>query len=176
LHPKWQFYAPNARIHLGKTVALINANFRLFRVPLDLAALRHRSRRPQSPPDRIPYPGYWPELAQGLHLGRSFLSGSHALDGRHHWRAIHEPPRVLERGEFRAKPFGTPRSAIPISASTTAACSIPMAPAAPQGGEQQRVEIHLCFAEAGGSSLITISSPRLLSAWLLLTASAKRQL
>src|SRR6266850_5754037 len=34
LHPKWQFYAPNARIHLGKTVALINANFRLFRVPL----------------------------------------------------------------------------------------------------------------------------------------------
>jgi len=33
-HPKWQFYAPNARIHLDKTVALINANFRLFRVPL----------------------------------------------------------------------------------------------------------------------------------------------
>ncbi len=33
-HPKWQFYAPNARIRLNKTVALINANFRLFRVPL----------------------------------------------------------------------------------------------------------------------------------------------
>src|SRR5258708_8529749 len=33
-HPKWQFYAPNARIRLDKTVALINANFRLFRVPL----------------------------------------------------------------------------------------------------------------------------------------------
>ncbi len=33
-HPKWQFYAPNARIHLDKTVALVNANFRLFRVPL----------------------------------------------------------------------------------------------------------------------------------------------
>src|SRR6267154_5853987 len=28
-HPKWQFYSPNARIHLNKTVALINANFRL---------------------------------------------------------------------------------------------------------------------------------------------------
>src|SRR6266550_4540312 len=33
-HPKWQFYAPNARIRLDKTVALVNANFRLFRVPL----------------------------------------------------------------------------------------------------------------------------------------------
>src|SRR6266478_7452774 len=33
-HPKWQFYAPHARIRLDKTAALINANFRLFRVPL----------------------------------------------------------------------------------------------------------------------------------------------
>ncbi|PYT74566.1 MAG: hypothetical protein DMG42_10505 [Acidobacteria bacterium] len=32
--PKWQFYAPEARIRLDKTVALDNANFRLFRVPL----------------------------------------------------------------------------------------------------------------------------------------------
>ncbi len=32
--PKWQFYAPHARLRLGKTVALVNANFRLFRVPL----------------------------------------------------------------------------------------------------------------------------------------------
>jgi LPS-assembly protein len=32
--PKWQFYAPRARLRLGKTMALINANFRLFRVPL----------------------------------------------------------------------------------------------------------------------------------------------
>ncbi len=32
--PKWRFYAPHARIRLGKSVALVNANFRLFRVPL----------------------------------------------------------------------------------------------------------------------------------------------
>jgi LPS-assembly protein len=32
--PKWQFYAPRARLRLGKTMALVNANFRLFRVPL----------------------------------------------------------------------------------------------------------------------------------------------
>jgi len=33
-HPTWKFYAPHARIRLNKTVALVNANFRLFRVPL----------------------------------------------------------------------------------------------------------------------------------------------
>ena len=32
--PKWQFYAPRARVRVGKTMALVNANFRLFRVPL----------------------------------------------------------------------------------------------------------------------------------------------
>lgn len=33
-HPKWQFYAPRARVRVGKSMALVNANFRLFRVPL----------------------------------------------------------------------------------------------------------------------------------------------
>ena len=33
-HPIWKFYAPHARIRLNKSVALVNANFRLFRVPL----------------------------------------------------------------------------------------------------------------------------------------------
>jgi LPS-assembly protein len=32
--PKWQFYAPRARVHVGKTMAIVNANFRLFQVPL----------------------------------------------------------------------------------------------------------------------------------------------
>ena len=33
-HPTWQFFAPHARIRLNKTVALVNANFRLYKVPL----------------------------------------------------------------------------------------------------------------------------------------------
>lgn len=32
--PKWQFYSPRARVRLGKKMALVNANFRLFHVPL----------------------------------------------------------------------------------------------------------------------------------------------
>ncbi len=33
-HPTWQMYAPHAKIRLNKSVALVNANFRLFKVPL----------------------------------------------------------------------------------------------------------------------------------------------
>jgi LPS-assembly protein len=32
--PTWQMFAPRAKIRLNKTVALVNANFRLFKVPL----------------------------------------------------------------------------------------------------------------------------------------------
>jgi LPS-assembly protein len=33
-HPKWQFYATHARIRVDKSMALVNVNFRLIRVPL----------------------------------------------------------------------------------------------------------------------------------------------
>ncbi len=33
-HPTWRFYAPQARITLDKEVALVNSNFRLYRIPL----------------------------------------------------------------------------------------------------------------------------------------------
>jgi len=33
-HPKWEFYTPRAHIRVGKKAVLVNANFRLLRVPL----------------------------------------------------------------------------------------------------------------------------------------------
>jgi LPS-assembly protein len=33
-HPNWQFYAQHARVRIDKKAALVNANFRLLRVPL----------------------------------------------------------------------------------------------------------------------------------------------
>ena len=33
-HPTWQFFSPEAKLTLEKSVALVNSNFRLFRVPL----------------------------------------------------------------------------------------------------------------------------------------------
>jgi LPS-assembly protein len=32
--PKWKFFTPHATLHVDRSVALVNANFRLFRVPL----------------------------------------------------------------------------------------------------------------------------------------------
>jgi len=32
--PSWKFFAPHATLHVDRSVALVNANFRLFRVPL----------------------------------------------------------------------------------------------------------------------------------------------
>ena len=32
--PTWQFYAPEAKLTVGKSVAMVNANYRMFRVPL----------------------------------------------------------------------------------------------------------------------------------------------
>jgi LPS-assembly protein len=32
--PSWKFFSPHATLHVGRTVALLNANFRLFRLPL----------------------------------------------------------------------------------------------------------------------------------------------
>jgi LPS-assembly protein len=33
-NPNWKFFSPYATLHVGRTVALLNANFRLFRIPL----------------------------------------------------------------------------------------------------------------------------------------------
>jgi LPS-assembly protein len=33
-HPTWQFFAPKAKVTLQKKVALVNSNFRIYRVPL----------------------------------------------------------------------------------------------------------------------------------------------
>jgi LPS-assembly protein len=33
-NPNWKFFSPHATLHVDRTVALLNANFRLFRIPL----------------------------------------------------------------------------------------------------------------------------------------------
>src|SRR5665213_451398 len=32
--PSWKFFSPHATLHVNRTVAMLNANFRLFRIPL----------------------------------------------------------------------------------------------------------------------------------------------
>ncbi|HVS87868.1 MAG TPA: LPS assembly protein LptD [Candidatus Acidoferrum sp.] len=104
-HPKWQFYASHARIRVDKTVALVNANFRLFRVPLIWLpyATAPAGRKVRQSGFLIPEPGN--SSRKGFILGDAYYwapapwfdatVGAQYLSSR----------GSEERGEFRARPF-----------------------------------------------------------------------
>jgi LPS-assembly protein len=104
-HPKWQFYTSHARIRVDKTVALVNANFRLFRVPLIWLpyATAPAGRKVRQSGFLIPEPGN--SSRKGFILGDAYYwapapwfdttVGAQYLSRR----------GSEERGEFRARPF-----------------------------------------------------------------------
>lgn len=139
-HPKWQFYAPEARIRLDKTVALVNANFRLFRVPLvwlPYATAPAGSKVRQS---GFMIPDIGQSSRKGFILGDAFYFAplswlDTTLGGQFMSRR-----GALERGTFRAKPFENTSVEYTyfgvddrgLLTGTTRS---------PQGGQQQRLEI-----------------------------------
>src|SRR5467141_3577392 len=141
LHPKWQFYAPNARIHLGKTVALINANFRLFRVPLIWLpyATAPAGRRVRQTGFLIPDIGQ--SSRKGFILGDAFyLAPTPWMDATLGAQFMSRRG-VLERGEFRAKPFENTSVTYTYFGVDDRGLLNPDGTRNPQGGEQQRVEM-----------------------------------
>jgi len=140
-HPKWQFYAPNARIHLDKTVALVNANFRLFRVPLIWLpyATAPAGRRVRASGVLIPDVGQ--SSRKGFILGDAFY-----LAPKPWWDAtlglqFMSRRGVLERGSFRAKPFENTSMEYTYFGVEDRGLLNPDGTRSPQGGEQQRLEI-----------------------------------
>lgn len=141
-HPKWQFYAPEARIRLDKTVALVNANFRLFRVPLvwlPYATAPAGSKVRQS---GFLIPDVGQSSRKGFILGDAFyLAPLSWLDTTFGGQFMSRRG-FLERGNFRAKPFentsveytyfGVDDRGLLNPGSTTRS---------PQGGQQQTLEI-----------------------------------
>src|SRR6266436_5390327 len=153
LHPKWQFYAPNARIHLGKTVALINANFRLFRVPLIWLpyATAPAGRRVRQTGFLIPDIGQ--SSRKGFILGDAFyLAPTPWMDATIGAQFMSRRG-VLERGEFRAKPFENTSISYAYFGVDDRGLLNPDGTRSPQGGEQQRVEIQSLFR--GGWRFVT---------------------
>ena len=140
-HPKWQFFAPNARIHIDKTVALINANFRLFRVPLLWLpyASAPAGRKVRSSGFLIPDIGQ--SSRKGFILGDAFyLAPNPWMDAT--FGAQYMSRRgVLERGEFRAKPFENTSIEYTYFGVDDHGLLNPDGTRSPQGGEQQRLEI-----------------------------------
>src|SRR3977135_3180519 len=104
-HPKWQFYAPNARIHLDKTVALINANFRLFRVPLIWLPYASAPAGRKVRATGVLIPDIGQSSRKGFILGDAFyLAPTPWMDATLGVQFMSRRG-VLERGSFRAKPF-----------------------------------------------------------------------
>src|SRR5690349_18238552 len=140
--PKWQFYAPEARIRLDKTVALVNANFRLFRIPL--VWLPYATAPAGS---KVRQTGFLiPDIGQSSRKG--FIFGDAFYFAPLSWMdttfggQFMSRRGFLERGNFRAKPFentsleytyfGVDDRGLLNPGSTTRS---------PQGGQQQRLEI-----------------------------------
>jgi LPS-assembly protein len=104
-HPTWQFYAPHARIRLNKTVALVSANFRLYRVPLIWLPY---ATAPAG--EKVRQSGILlPVIAQSNSKG--FVLGDALYLAPRPWFDVTAGAELLtkrgsaERGEFRARPF-----------------------------------------------------------------------
>ncbi|HEV1994781.1 MAG TPA: LPS assembly protein LptD, partial [Candidatus Acidoferrum sp.] len=140
-HPKWQFYAPNARLRLDKTVVLINANFRLFRVPLIWLpyASAPAGRRVRASGVLIPDVGQ--SSRKGFILGDAvFLAPTPWMDAT--LGAQYMSRRgFLERGSFRAKPFENTSIEYTYFGVEDRGLRNADGTRSPQGGEQQRLEI-----------------------------------
>jgi LPS-assembly protein len=139
-HPTWQFFTPHARVRLDRTVALVNANFRVFRVPLVWLpyATAPAGRKVRQSGFLIPDVGdssrkgftfgeafYWaPKPWLDTTLGAQFMSRRGAAT----------------RGELRAKPFeGTSVKYTYFGVDDRGL--LVNGVRQPQGGEQQRLEV-----------------------------------
>jgi LPS-assembly protein len=139
-HPKWQFFAADARVHLDKTVALVNANFRLFRVPLIWLPYASTPAGRKVRASGVLIPDVGQSSRKGFILGDAFYLAPTAWMDATLGVQFMSRRGVLERGSFRAKPlentsieytyFGVEDRGL-LSDGTRS----------PQGGEQQRLEI-----------------------------------
>ncbi len=140
-HPKWQFYAPNARIRVDKTVALVNANFRLFRVPLIWLpyATAPAGRKVRATGFLIPDVGQ--SSRKGFILGDAFYLAPNPWMDATVGAQFMSRRGVLERGTFRAKPFENTSIEYTYFGVEDRGLLNPDGTRSPQGGEQQRLEI-----------------------------------
>jgi LPS-assembly protein len=104
-HPNWQFFAQHARVKVDKNLALVNANFRLLRVPLVWLPYATAPAGPKVRESGFLIPTIGNSSSKGFVLGDAFYwaptpwldttLGAELLSRR----------GSAERGHFRAKPW-----------------------------------------------------------------------
>jgi LPS-assembly protein len=140
-HPKWQFFAPNARIRLDKTVALVNANFRLFRVPLIWFPYVTAPAGRRSRASGILIPDVGQSSRKGFILGDAFYLAPNPWMDATLGVQFMSRRGVQERGSFRAKPFENTSIEYTYFGVDDRGLLNPDGTRSPQGGEQQRLEM-----------------------------------
>jgi LPS-assembly protein len=139
-HPTWQFFAPHARVQLEKTVAMVNANFRLFRVPLIWLpyATAPAGRKVRESGFLIPDIG--DSSRKGFTFGDAFYWAPKPWFDATLGAQYMSSRGVAERGALRAKPFeGTSINYTYYGVDDRGL--IVGGVRQPQGGEEQRLEI-----------------------------------
>lgn len=140
--PTWQFFASNATIRLDRTVAFVNANFRLFRVPLVWLpyATAPAGRKVRQTGFLIPDIGQ--SSRKGFILGDAFYFAPLTWMDATLGAQFMSRRGVLERGSFRAKPFENTSIEYTYFGVDDRGLLNPDGTRSPQGGEQQRLEVH----------------------------------
>lgn len=146
-HPTWQFFAPRARLRLNRSVALINANFRLYRVPLVWLPYASAPAGPKVRQSGFLIPTIGQSNAKGFLVGDAFywapVPWADATVGAQYLSRRGS----AERAEFRAKPgentsldytyYGVIDRGLPGANGVRV----------PQGGHQQRFEMQSLLAD-----------------------------
>lgn len=160
LQPTWQFYAPNAKLRLGKQVALVNANFRLYRVPLVWLpyATTPAGNRVRQTGFLIPNIGQ--SNSKGLSSARRSIS--HQNNGSTPPSASNTSANAAPHSAAKFAPAlsKTPPSSTPISASSITATPNPTAPLSAKAAISNKRKSSRSGMTAGVSLLTSTSSPR----------------
>jgi len=144
-HPKWQFFARRARIRMDKDVALVNANFRFFRVPLIWVPYATAPAGPRVRESGFLIPDIGNSSRKGLILGDAFYWAPSSWFDTTMGAQYLSKRGSAERAEIRATPdenttltynyYGVIDRGLPDSNGVLQ----------PQGGHQQRLEIQSLF-------------------------------
>jgi LPS-assembly protein len=150
-HPTWQFYAPHARIRLNKSVALVSANFRLFRVPLVWLPYATAPAGEKIRQTGILLPILSQSNSKGFVLGDAvYLAPKPWLDATLS-AELFTKRGSAERAEFRARPFENTSIKYTYFGVIDRGLSLPgpndTTVLEKQGGHQQQLEVQSLLPE-----------------------------
>jgi LPS-assembly protein len=137
--PKWQFYAQHARLRVNKTVALVNANFRLFRVPLVYFPYATAPGGTRVRESGFLIPPIGNSSSKGVVIGDAFYwAPTEWMDATAGFELFTRRGNA-ERGQFRATPWEN--TSIKYTYFGVNDRGLPAASVPPEGGQQQQLEI-----------------------------------